>query len=218
MHLEDFEASLEQRLDLGVLDIRNKAVLHQIIDRLVIAEFVGCIATVKGGAAQLAHLVDQLLCALIQGFAQEIVLGLGLEFRQQRQCLIVHRRMVLDHGAGEGVDLGVGRDRQRQMRESVDARDLVSHDMLSKAEAVVGRLGKVDYLRIDGKLIDGDFVAFELTSGAHLGRGSQLTRSIEGAGISYEVMLELICKISMFSGEYLHSNIAKIGDEIFEIE
>ena len=57
---EYFETGFEERLHLGVFDIRDESCLDKIVHRLMIGEFVRRIAFFECRAPYSAHLLDQL--------------------------------------------------------------------------------------------------------------------------------------------------------------
>lgn len=50
-------------------------------------------------------------------------------------------------------------------------------------------LGKVDYIRIDGKLTQGNFTVLELTPDSHIGEGSSFAVALTGPDYNYEGLL-----------------------------
>ena len=86
MRLKDPQPGLEQRLHIGVFDVRDEGIRHQINHRLVIAQLVLGIALVKSRPPQRRQFGDLRLGPALQALAQEIVLRLRFQLRQQRQA------------------------------------------------------------------------------------------------------------------------------------
>ncbi len=64
-------------------------------------------------------------------------------------------------------------------------------------ESVVRQLGKLDYLRIDGKMRDGRFVMIELTPDIHLGRETAFLAAFAATGIPPAQILDTIIQASL---------------------
>jgi D-alanine-D-alanine ligase len=65
------------------------------------------------------------------------------------------------------------------------------------AEALIRTLGKVDLLRIDGRLRDGRFTVIELTPDIHMGTDSAFLGGFAAAGYTPETMLDRLIQTSI---------------------
>ena len=91
------------------------SLVDQSVDRLVISKLVFGIAAIKFLTTQLAQLGNDLGSLLVELTAQEIVLGIDIEFGQKRKRLIVDRRVVANHGLGKFLDRRAVGQRERQV-------------------------------------------------------------------------------------------------------
>jgi hypothetical protein len=65
--LENFQAGLEQALELGIAGRRNERAFERAIHRLVVGDFVRDVSLVKGGAVKLRELVPLGRCLFGSG-------------------------------------------------------------------------------------------------------------------------------------------------------
>jgi D-alanine-D-alanine ligase len=79
----------------------------------------------------------------------------------------------------------------------VALENTISDDIWSMAEALTRSLGKVDYMRIDGRIENGRFVVIELTPDIHLGLTSCFLGSFNAAGTPPPVVLDHLVTASL---------------------
>jgi len=75
--------------------------------------------------------------------------------------------------------------------------DVIDEGTWRIAEDLTRTLGKVDYMRIDGRLEDGRFVVIELTPDIHLGLSSCFLGSFNAAGVPPPVVLDHLVTASL---------------------
>lgn len=82
-----------------------------------------------------------------------------------------------------------------QTRRLESATNLLSNELKNKFINIFNYLGKVELLRIDGRLdYNGNFKLIELTPDAYLGKRGSTTFCANNCGIHYEKMLEILLK------------------------
>ena len=78
-----------------------------------------------------------------------------------------------------------------QNRHFLSATGLLSNDLKKKFQTLFHSLGKVELMRIDGRLNkDNEFTLIELTPDAYLGKRGSTTFCLNNIGYTYENMLE----------------------------
>src|SRR4029453_17025803 len=87
--LENFQAGLEQALELGIAGRRNERAFERAIHRLVVGDFVRDVSLVKGGAVKLRELVPLGRCLFGQGTARVAFFGLEFFLFYRGQRLLV---------------------------------------------------------------------------------------------------------------------------------
>jgi D-alanine-D-alanine ligase len=75
----------------------------------------------------------------------------------------------------------------------------VPDDLWCSAAALVHLLGKVDHMRIDGRIDRGQFVVIELTQDSHLGITSELVGGFNAAGMPPPVFFDKLIQASLRS-------------------
>jgi D-alanine-D-alanine ligase len=81
----------------------------------------------------------------------------------------------------------------------------INPEVLENTKRLFKALGKIDLLRIDGKLYNDKFSLLELTPDAHLGKGTQFASAFRYIGIEY---CELLAKIINNSLSYYQNQYA----------
>src|SRR5690242_18933143 len=102
---------LEQRLQLGVLRIRDQRLVERVDHGLVVRDLVVDVSAVELSAQQLLQVGEVLVAALLQALAGVALLRRDLQLLRSFDGRFVDRRVVLAHQLGErlhviGVCLG----------------------------------------------------------------------------------------------------------------
>lgn len=84
--------------------------------------------------------------------------------------------------------------------------DLISNEDKKLFESVFFYLGKIDYLRIDGKLINGKFNLIELTPDAHLGKDTHFASAFYLKGVNYSDLILAIINSSLNGYQNSYAN------------
>lgn len=75
----------------------------------------------------------------------------------------------------------------------------VPDELWEFAAQLVHLLGKVDHMRIDGRIDNGKFVVIELTQDSHLGLTSELVGGFNAAGMSPPIFFDMLIQTSLRS-------------------
>ena len=78
-----------------------------------------------------------------------------------------------------------------------DVSSSVSDEIWSGVGKLVKNLGKVDLLRVDGRLQNGRFIVVELTPDIHLGTASPFLGGFQASGIEPRFVLDVVVKSSL---------------------
>ena len=78
----------------------------------------------------------------------------------------------------------------KKMKSYRIVTDEISKEEISNIESLFNNLGKVDILRIDGRLSNGIFTVVELTPDIHMGKLGSFAQAHILSGITYEKMME----------------------------
>lgn len=81
---------------------------------------------------------------------------------------------------------------EKVRRRRIPATDLLSHTQKNEFSQLFFDLGKVDVMRIDGKIQDGYFKLIELSPDTNLSRSASTAYAFQLAGYSYEDMFRLL--------------------------
>jgi len=77
----------------------------------------------------------------------------------------------------------------------------------TRIEKMFMSLGKLDYLRVDGKLNNGEFTLFELTPDSYFGEGCSFEFAYKEQNKSYEEMIKEFIKISFLNYQIQYSSV-----------
>src|SRR4051812_2884785 len=91
---------LEQRLQLGVLRIRDQRLVERVDHGLVVGDLVVDVGAVELGALQLLQVGEVLVAALLQALAGVAFLRRDLQLLRQVDGRLIDCRVVLDHLLG----------------------------------------------------------------------------------------------------------------------
>src|SRR5690242_4835317 len=105
MALEDFQAGLQQALQLGIVGRRDQLRFQRAVDRLVVGDLVGDIGLVVFGAFQLLELGELVGRVLRQRLAGVVVFGRDFQLLDEVERLLVHGFVVAHHVLREGLHL-----------------------------------------------------------------------------------------------------------------
>jgi D-alanine-D-alanine ligase len=101
----------------------------------------------------------------------------------------------VENGSGPLADTVLGWEHKNydgfELRQVI-ARELVPEQTRRAARALFRGLGKVEVIRIDGRISGGEFKVIELSPDAHLGSICLVGAAFEAAGLTYPQMLETL--------------------------
>lgn len=176
----------------------------------------GSIGITQANKADSVEEARDVAVALLRSFSQPILCEQFVPGREVSFCLAGSGRANHIEAIEVEIDGEVGyfdqylfsmedkRLRHRQAKHRfLNVTSEIEVGTFSKIEALYAALGKVDYMRIDGKLDQGDFSCIELSTDPGIGRASLFAHSYYTIEASYEQMILGI----------LSTQLAKTGGE-----
>lgn len=73
----------------------------------------------------------------------------------------------------------------------------IDESVLREAKRLFSDLGKVDYMRIDGRMYEGRFHLIELTPDCSLHPACFMAKAFEARGMNYDEMVETLASIGL---------------------